>query len=156
MQADPRIVELLNDHLTIELTAVNSYVAHSRMCANWGYERLAEAFRKIAFDEMKDTEAIIDRVLFFEGVPNMQRLGNVVLGETVREQLEISLRVEREAIEFLTGAVKRCVEIGDEATREFFAPRLLEEEEHVDWLEAQLDQIGQLGEQLYLSQQVKD
>lgn len=155
MQANPRIVELLNDYLTIELTAVNIYFGHSRMCVNWGFESLAERFREIAFSEMKDAEAIVDRVLFFEGVPNLARLGTVTLGEGATEALEIGVRVERDALEFLTRGVKTCVEEGDEATREFVARAIPDEEAHLDWLETQLDLIRTIGEAHYLAQHVR-
>lgn len=156
MQGNPKIVELLNHYLTMELTAVNTYFAHSRMCANWGYGHLTEKFREVAFSEMRDAEEAVDRILYFEGVPNMQRLEAVTLGESVREQLDISVRVEREAIEWLNGAVATCVEEGDQGTREFLARKIPDEEEHLDWFEAQLDLIDQVGEQNYLAQQIHE
>lgn len=156
MQANARIVELLNDYLTMELTAVNIYFAHSRMCANWGFHHLGEKLREIAFSEMKDTEALIDRILFFEGVPNVARLGTVTLGENAKEALEIGVRVERDTLDFLTQGVKTCVEEGDEATREFLASAIPDEEEHLDWLETQIGLLDTIGEAHYLAQQVRE
>lgn len=156
MQADRQVVELLNEYLTMELTAVNTYFGHSRMCSNWGYERLAEKFREIAFSEMRDAQAAIDRVLFFDGVPNLQRLNPVTLGETVPEQLEVGVRVEREALAWLNRAVATCVETGDQGSREFFAAHIADEEEHLDWLEAQVALVEQLGESHYLAQQLRE
>lgn len=155
MQANPTIVGLLNDYLTMELTAVNIYFTHSRMCENWGFEHLAGKLREIAFAEMKDTEAIIDRILFYDGVPNVARLGAVTLGESATEALTIGVRVERDALEFLNRGVKTCVEEGDEATREFLASAIPDEEEHLDWLETQLDLVERIGEAHYLAQQVR-
>lgn len=156
MQGNPTVVELLNEYLTMELTAVNIYFAHSRMLANWGFEHLAEKFREISFSEMKDTEELIDRILFLDGVPNVARLNAVSLGENAGEALEIGTRVEREALEFLTRAVKTCVAEGDEASREFFASSIPDEEAHLDWLETQLALIGTLGDAHYLAQQIRE
>lgn len=154
MQTSGRIVELLNDYLTLELTAVNAYFAHSRMCANWGYERLAERLREISFGEMRDVEELIDRILYFEGVPNLQRLGSVQLGESPVEALRLGLETERGLVRWLTEAIPVCIEEGDQATREFLAARLTDEEEHVDWFETQLDVVDRLGEAHYLAQQM--
>lgn len=156
MQAQPRVIELLNDYLTLELTALNAHFGHSRMCANWGYQRLAEKFRDVAFSEMKDAEAVVDRVLFFDAVPNLQRLNTVRLGESPVEALRLGLDAERELVVWLTAAVGECVELGDQATREFLAERLAEEEEHVDWFETQLGVVDQVGEAHYLAQQIRD
>lgn len=156
MQGNPTVIELLNRYLTLELTAVNIYFGHSRMCESWGFHKLAAKLREIAMAEMHDVEEIIDRILFFEGVPNLQRLETVTLGENAKETLEVGIRVEAEALEFLTGAVKTCVEEGDEATREFLAKAIPAEEEHLDWLEAQLELIESVGEDNYLAQQIHE
>ena len=156
MQGDPRILELLNQHLTFELTAVNQYFLNSRMCANWGYERLARRHREIAMEEMRDTEALIDRILYLEGLPNLQRLGAVKAGETAIEQIRLALELERTAVGNLNRYVATCTEVGDQGTREFVAAMLAEEERHVDWWESQLVTIEQIGEALYLAQQVRD
>jgi bacterioferritin len=155
VQGDPRIVELLNEHLTFELTAVNQYFLNSRMCANWGYERLAGRHREIALEEMRDTEELIDRILYLEGLPNLQRLGTVRVGETPLEQIELAVELERTAVRNLDGYVATCVEVGDQGTREFLAAMIAEEERHVDYWETQLHTIGQVGEANYLAQQLR-
>jgi bacterioferritin len=126
------------------------------MCESWGYRRLAGRLREIALEEMKDAERIIDRVLFLEGVPNMQRMGAVTVGERVPEQLRIQLEGERQALRILADGIKVSLEEGDDASREFFAGSLLEEEEHADWLETELELIGSVGEANYLAQQIHD
>ena len=156
MQGDPRIVELLNQHLTFELTAVNQYFLNSRMCANWGYERLAKRHREIAMEEMRDSEELIDRILYLDGLPNLQRLGTVKVGETAVEQIRLAVELERVAVRNLDGYVATCLEVGDQGTREFLAAMIAEEEGHVDWWETQLATIDQIGEPLYLAQQVRD
>jgi bacterioferritin len=156
MKGNGRVIEKLNDLLTLELTVINQYFLHAKMCENWGYRRLAKRLRDVAFEEMKDAERIIDRILFFEGVPNMQRLGAVTIGESVPEQLQIQLEGERQALKVLADGIKVSLEEGDDASREFFAGSLLGEEEHADWLETELSLIGQVGEANYLAQQIHD
>jgi bacterioferritin len=156
MQGNQRVIDALNELLTLELTVVNQYFVHSKMCENWGYVRLAAKQREIALDEMRDAEGIIDRILFLDGVPNMQRLGSVTVGETVPEQFRIALDGEHRAMELLRGGIAVALEEGDEASREFFAGRLLEEEGHVDFAETQLALVDQLGEANYLAQQLTD
>ncbi|HVL27717.1 MAG TPA: bacterioferritin [Acidimicrobiales bacterium] len=154
MQGDSEILELLNEVLTAELTAVNQYFADAKMCENWGYTRLAAHFKDDSIDEMKDAEMLIDRILYLEGVPNLQRLGSVRVGETVPEKLRLGLDVEREAITRLNHAVEVAVAKGDNGTRQLFEQILAGEEEHADWLETQLALVEALGEPLYLAQQV--
>ena len=154
MTGDDRIIEVLNDVLTGELTAINQYFIDSKMCANWGYERLAEKFNEESMGEMKDAEELIERILFLEGVPNMQRLGSVRVGDSVPEKLNIALDLEKEAITRLNAGIALAVEVGDNGSRELLDKILHGEEEHADWLEAQLSLIDQLGEPLYLSQQM--
>jgi len=156
MQTDPRVLDALNDVLTAELTAVNQYFIHAKMTANWGYERLAAHVREESIDEMKHAELLIERILYFEGVPNMQRLFPVRVGEAVLEQLELDLEVEKEAIPRFNRAVALCVEVGDNGTRELLAEMLVSEEEHADWLETQLETIRQIGLENYLAQQLRD
>jgi bacterioferritin len=156
MQTDPRVVDALNDVLTAELTAVNQYFIHAKMTANWGYDPLAARVRDESIDEMKHAERLIERILYFEGVPNMQRLFPVRVGEAVLEQLELDLEVEKEAIPRFNRAVALCVEVGDNGTRELLAEMLVSEEEHADWLETQLETIRQIGLENYLSQQLHD
>jgi bacterioferritin len=156
MKGNKRIVEFLNELLTLELTVVNQYFAHSKMCAAWGYGRLAGKLREDAMAEMRDAEEIIDRILFFEGLPNLQRLGSVSLGEAVPEVLKLAVASEGNALKLLAEGITICAEEADIATREFLAGRLAEEETHLDWLETQLRLIEQIGETNYLAQQVRD
>ena len=154
MQGRPEIIELLNEVLTAELTAVNQYFGHAKMQKNWGYERLAEHSYHESIDEMKHADSVIERILYLEGMPNLQRLGSVRLGEDPVEQLRLDLEVERDAVERFNRGIERCVELGDNGTRELLAGMLTSEEEHVDWLETQLGLVAALGEQLYLSEQM--
>jgi len=151
---DKKLIVLLNEILTAELTAINQYFLHAKMCANWGYQRLAAIIRKESVDEMVHAEQLIDRILYLGGVPNVQRLGKVTIGETVREQFECDLATEQEAIPRLNAAIAHCRDIGDNGTRALLEGILVSEEEHLDWLEAQLDLIEQVGLQGYLAQQI--
>jgi bacterioferritin len=153
MQSSPEIIELLNEVLSAELTAVNQYFIHSKMQDNWGYKRLAERGREESFGEMKHAEQLIERIIYLEGVPNMQRLGTVRVGETVSEQLNLELDTEKDAIVRLAAGVEQCRR-SDEGTRLLLESILAAEEEHADWLETQLELIRQLGENLYLNTQV--
>jgi bacterioferritin len=155
MQGHPEIIELLNEVLTAELTAVNQYVGHAKMQGNWGYDRLADHSRAESIDEMRHADELIERIHYLDGTPNLQRLGSVRLGEDPVEQLRLDLEVEREAVERFNRGIARCVELGDNGTRELLADMLTSEEDHVDWLETQLDLVDKLGEQLYLSEQMK-
>jgi len=154
MRGDDDIVELLNEVLTAELTAVNQYFVHAKMCANWGYERLAEHIRAESIDEMRHAETLIERILYFDGVPNVQRLLPLAVGETVPEQFESDLQVEYAAVDRLNRGIALCVERGDNGTRELLAGLLTAEEEHVDWLETQLESIRQIGPEPYLAEQL--
>jgi bacterioferritin len=153
MQSNPQIIELLNDVLTAELTAINQYFIHAKMQDNWGYRRLAEKGREESFGEMKHAEELIERIIYLEGVPNMQRLYPVKVGETVPEQLEAELQTEKEAIARLSAGIEQCRR-ADEGTRLLLEKIVTDEEEHADWLETQLDLIAKLGEGLYLNTQV--
>jgi len=154
MRGDPGVLELLNECLTAELTAINQYFVDAKMCGNWGYERLAATFKHESVDEMRDAEALIDRILYLEGVPNLQRLGTVRVGETVPEKLVAALDLEKAAVARLNEGVARCVAAGDNGSRELLEKILTGEEAHADWLETQLTLIGQIGEAHYLAQQV--
>jgi bacterioferritin len=156
MEGSPAVIEMLNDVLTAELTAINQYFIHSRMCDNWGYDRLAEKLRHESIDEMKDADAVIERILYFEGVPNMQRLGSVGVGESVPEQLRLDLELERAAIERYNRGIALCVAEGDNGTRDLLEHHLRGEEEHLDWIESQLELIRQVGLENYLAQQIRD
>ena len=154
MQSTPEIIELLNDVLTAELTAINQYFIHYKMQENWGYKRLAEKGKEESFGEMKHAEELIERILYLEGVPNMQRLGPVKVGETVPEQLKAELQTEVEAIARLAAGVEQCRRT-DEGTRLLLEEILSDEEDHADWLETQLTLVEQLGEAHYLAQQLR-
>ncbi len=155
MKGKAKVIADLNDALSGELTAINQYFIHGRMCANWGYEKLAAKAREEAFGEMKHAEALIDRILFLDGVPNMQKYNKIVVGTTVREQLENDLRLEMDAVRQLNAAIKTAVEVGDNGSRDLFQHVLNDEEGHVDYLEAQLHLIDEIGLQNYLAQHIK-
>ena len=156
MKGNAKLIETLNEILTGELTAINQYFIHAKMCSNWGYKRLAHKNREESIEEMKHADELIERILFLEGVPNMQRLEKVRVGETVLEQLKLDLKLEEVAIPRLNKAIAQAVDVADNTTRELLEKMLVSEEDHVDWLEAQLTLIKQVGEQNYLSQQIKD
>jgi bacterioferritin len=155
VQGNPQIIELLNEALTAELTAVNQYFIHYKMAANWGYDGLAGRLREESIDEMRDAETVMDRILYLEGMPNMQRLNPVRVGETVPEMLESALVTEREAIERYNRGVKLAVELGDNGTKETLESLLVGEEKHADYLESQLELLNQIGLQHFLALQVK-
>lgn len=155
MKAADGIIELLNDCLSAELTAINQYFLDAKMCADWGYDRLAEKFREESIDEMKDAEALIDRILYLDGLPNVQRLGTVMIGETVPEKIRAALELEKAAIVRLNAGIDHCTSSGDNGTRELLKDILVGEEHHADWLETQLETISQIGEAHYLAQQVR-
>jgi bacterioferritin len=152
---DPEIIRLLNDLLTNELTAINQYFVHAKMCANWGYERLAKKVRDESIDEMKHADRVIERILFLEGVPNLQRLNKLRVGETVKEQIESDLAVEHAGIKFLNDGIALARQLGDNGTEDLLTKILVDEEAHTDWLETQLSLITQLGEPHYLAQQIR-
>jgi bacterioferritin len=156
MQAKPGVIDRLNTILTIELTAINQYFVQAEMCRNWGYDRLYEKFKHSSMAEMQDTPHIIAHILYLEGVPNMQRLNQVRVGENVQEHLQLDLELEVEAVEALREAITHCRNVEDYTTRKMFEDMIASEEEHVDWIENQLEIIRQIGLELYLSQQIKD
>jgi len=156
MKGHDDIIELLNDVLTAELTAVNQYFLDAKMFDNWGYERLGKRFREESIDEMKDADALIERILFLEGLPNLQRLGTVRVGETPVEKLQLALDLEAEAIDRLNRGIARSVELGDNGTRELLEQILTGEESHADWLETQLELVRQVGDAHYLAQNIRD
>jgi len=154
MKGNAKLIEALNDFLTAELTGINQYFIHAKMCENWGYRRLADVNRKESLGEMKHADELIERILFLEGVPNMQRLAKVRVGETVAEQLKLDHSLELDAVGRLNKTIALAVDVGDNGSRELLEKILVSEEEHVDWLEAQLELIKQVGEQNYLAQQI--
>jgi bacterioferritin len=156
MKGHAEIIALLNDLLTNELTAINQYFIHAKMCLNWGYDRLAAKQRHESIDEMKHADKVIERILFLEGVPNLQRLNKLHVGETVQEQFESDLALERLAVDALNKGIQKARDLGDNGTEELMLGILEAEEEHIDWLETQIDLIGQVGLQNYLSQQLRN
>jgi bacterioferritin len=154
MRGNDQILEILNDVLTAELTAVNQYFLHAKLCEHWGYGRLADHVRHESIDEMKHADQVTDRILFLDGIPNYQRYFPLRIGETVPEQFESDLQLEYTAIERLNAGVRVAVEVGDNGTRELLAGILVSEEEHADWPETQLETIRQIGTELYLAQQL--
>ena len=152
MKGDAEILDTLNAVLTHELTAINQYYIHSKMCEDWGYQRLAEKKRAESIEEMKHADLIIGRILLLEGVPNMQRLNPVRVGENVVEQHRVDLALEYEARERLNHGITLCRERSDNGTRELLESILKNEEEGIDWLEAQLYLVEEVGTQNYLSQ----
>jgi bacterioferritin len=152
--ADPRILEMIQEVLKGELTAINQYFLHAEMCENWGYMRLATYIRKESIDEMRHAEALIERLLFLEGTPNMIDYFKMRVGSNVKQQLENDLMLELEAIPRLNRGIALAQEIQDTGSRELFEHILVDEEKHVDWLEAQLGMIDEIGLQNYLTQQI--
>lgn len=154
MKGKTEIIELLNEVLTAELTAVNQYFIHAKMLQNWGLNKLAAHVRAESIDEMKHADQLIDRILYLEGVPNLQRYNKVNVGETPKEQLELDLQVEYQAVERFNRGIALCREHGDNGSRELLENMLVSEETHVDWLETQLDLIARLTEARYLAEQL--
>ena len=154
MKGDAKVVARLNAVLTNELTAINQYFVHAKMCENWGFERLAAKIREESIDEMRHADQVISRILFLEGVPNLQRYHKLRVGETVKEQLESDLQLEYAAIAFLNQGIEAARKANDNATEDLFTRILVGEEQHTDWLETQLELMRQLGEPGYLAQQL--
>jgi bacterioferritin len=154
MKGNEEVLNLLNQLLTNELTAINQYFIHAKMCQNWGYDRLAGKLRDESIDEMRHADMVISRILFLEGVPNLQRYNKLHVGETVREQLESDLQLEYAAIAFLNQGVEASRRVNDNSSEDLMTKILVAEEEHTDWIETQLELIRQVGEQNYLAQQM--
>lgn len=154
MKGQQSIIDLLNEVLTGELTTVNQYFIHAKMCQNWGYHRLYEHIYKESIDEMKHADSLISRILYLEGLPNLQRYHKVNVGQTVLEQMQLDYKVEEQAIALLNNGIKLCREQGDNGSRELLESILVSEEHHANWLEEQLHLIDQVGLQNYLSQQI--
>jgi len=154
MKAKPGVLEFLNTILTNELTAINQYFIHSEMCRSWGVTKLADKLRELSIDEMKDAQQLVRHILYLEGVPNLQRLGNVRVGENVPEDFRLDVQQETDAVAVYADAIRHCVEVGDFTTRNILEEMVRDEEEHIDWLETQLETINQTGLENYLSQQL--
>lgn len=155
MKAKEGVINLLNKILTEELTVINQYFLHAKMCKNWGYDRLHHHVMDRALGEMKDATAIVDHILYLDGLPNMQRLGTVKIGETVPEQLKVDLDKEKAMVKMMTQGIEHCVKVGDYTTRHMLEEMVKDEEEHIDWIETQLETVKQVGLPNYLSEQIK-
>jgi bacterioferritin len=155
MKGKPAVIALLNQALKEELTAINQYFLHAELCESWRYAKLARFIKKQSIDEMKHAEALIERILFLDGAPTMTETMKLTVGQNVKEQLESDLALEVGAVEMYNNAIKACREAGDDASRDLFSKLLKDEEEHADWLEAQLHLIGEIGYERYLQQQLE-
>ena len=154
MKGNAAIIEALNDVLTAELTAINQYFIHHKMCENWGYMRISAKKYEESIEEMKHADKVIARILYFDGVPNMQRMNPVLVGENAIEQHEIDLALELEAVKRLNAGIALAREHGDNGTRELFEQILVEEEESVDWHESQLHLVSEIGRESYLAEMI--
>lgn len=153
MKGDDRILKTLNALLADELTAISQYMVHSEMCDNWGYGELHGKIEKRSIDEMKHAEKLIARIIFLEGMPVVSKLNEIHIGKDVAAQINDDYNSEKGAVASYNAGIKLAVEAGDNGTREIMESILKDEEDHIDWLEAQLDQISQMGIQIYLSEQ---
>ena len=151
---DPRVVELLNDALTFELTVTNTYFLHARMLDNWGLPKLGKVYYDLSIDEMRDADDLINRILLFDGHPNVQRLNPIAIGQSPEEMLRLALESERAAVAQFNASAEECHQLGDHGTAAVFESMVLDEEKHADWFESQLDAIERVGPQQYLAQQV--
>ena len=156
MKAREGVVDRLNAILTIDLTAINQYFVQSEMVRNWGFQRTAERLREVSMDEMRDAQRLVQHILYLEGLPNLQRLGSIKVGESVAENLQLDLDSEVSALETLAEAIAHCEQVGDFGTREILEDMVREEEEHVDWLETQQETIRQVGIEHYLAQNIRE
>lgn len=155
MQGDPKVIQFLNDALSHELTAINQYFLHSRMLGNWGISKLAQKEYDESIDEMRHADTLIERILFLEGLPNLQRLNKLKIGEDVSEILECDLALEHEALTLYRDAVEYCEGVRDYASRDLFSHILRSEEEHVDYLETQIEMISRIGIERFIQLQTK-
>jgi len=156
MQGDSEIIAALNDILTGELTAINQYFVHYKMLENWGYLRIAKKKREESIEEMKHADELIERILYLDGIPNLQRLGPVRVGQEPVEMHQLDLELEREAVVRLNKAIVLCLDKRDAGTRELLEHVLKEEEDAIEWLEAQLSIIKDIGRERYLSEQLRE
>ncbi len=156
MKGDPKVIAFLNQVLKAELTAINQYFLHAEMCENWGYERLGKKVKKESIEEMVHAEKCMERILFLDGTPNMTDYFKINIGATVEQQFKNDLQLELDAVKRLNDGIKLCVAQGDNASRDLAERILTDEEEHIDWLEAQLHAIGEMGIGNYLAEQLKE
>jgi bacterioferritin len=156
MKGSKKVIDALNDVLAAELVGINQYFLHSKMCRNWGFKRLADVIHHESIDEMKHASELTERILFLDGMPNLQKLGRIHIGQSVPEQLKLDLALELDAVKRFNDAIALCVREGDNTSRELLEDQLKSEEGHVDWLETQLGLLKQLGEAQYLAEQMHD
>lgn len=154
MRGNADVIKVLNDVLRKELTGINQYFIHSKMCKNWGYEVLADVHWRESIDEMKHADRLIERILFLEGVPNVAAYDKILVGTNIKQQLENDRALEQAALTVLKPGVRTCLEINDDASRELLEHFVVDEEHHIDWIETQLHQIDEVGLQNYLAQQI--
>jgi bacterioferritin len=154
MKGDPQVINLLNQVLRKELTGINQYFIHAKMCRSWGYEVLSQVMWSESLEEMKHADRVIERILFLEGTPNLSAYDKIMVGTSVKEQFENDFGLEQAALSVLHPGIKTCLEAGDEATRELLVHIIEDEEHHIDWIEAQLHKIEEVGYQNYLAQQI--
>ena len=156
MKGDAKVIAVLNEVLKAELTAINQYFLHAEMCENWGYEKLAKHTRKESIEEMTHAEKLMERILYLDGTPNMSDYFKINIGPNVKAQLQNDLNVEYDAVKRLNRGVALCVQLGDNGSRELLESILTDEEEHIDWLEAQLHAISEMGIENYLAQHLHE
>lgn len=154
MKGNKEVIDLLNEVLGGELVAISQYFMHAKMCANWGYTKIAGMIRSESIEEMKHAEALTERILFLEGLPNLQNLGKLHIGQTVPEQLKSDLALEYKAVKLLNDGIHMCRERHDSGSEELLIQILVNEEKHIDWIETQLNLIDKLGEAKYLAEQI--
>ena len=151
---DPRVVELLNDALTFELTVTNTYFVHGRMLENWGLPKLGKVFYDLSIDEMRDADDLINRILLFDGHPNVQRLGSIQIGEDAEEMLNLAFASEQAAVAQFNASAQECHDLGDHGTAAVFEEMVRDEEKHADWFESQLEAMALVGVGQYVAQQI--
>jgi bacterioferritin len=156
MKGDPKVIAVLSQVLKAELTAINQYFLHAEMCENWGYQRLAKHTRKESIEEMQHAEKLMEHILYLDGTPNMSDYFKINIGPDVKAQLENDLQVEYDAVKRLNEGIQTCVDVRDNGSRELLEKILVDEEEHIDWLEGQLHAIGEMGIENYLAQQLHE
>jgi bacterioferritin len=156
MKGDAKVIAVLNEVLKAELTAINQYFLHAEMCENWGYEKLATHTRKESIEEMQHAEKLMERILYLDGTPNMTDYFKINIGPNVKAQIQNDLNVEYDAVKRLNRGIALCVQIGDNGSRDLLESILTDEEEHIDWLEAQLHAIGEMGIENYLAQHLHE
>jgi bacterioferritin len=156
MKGDQRVIDMLNEVLTGELTAINQYFLHAKMCLNWGYDHLGKKIRDESIDEMKHADKLVERVLFLDGLPNLQKLHKLAIGTNVVEILESDLALEHGTVPRLNKGIQLCRDVGDNGSEDLLTHILVDSENHVDWLESQLELVKQVGSAHYLAQQIRE